>query len=89
LAPWLRWQQRLIGIDFDVDAAIATHAASGAATALPSAAPSGAPSRPSRSWEMSTVDELPSAMEAHRLPSPTTGRLDIIDPATIRRFGSQ
>jgi hypothetical protein len=35
---------------------------------LPSAAPSGAPSRPSRSWEMSMVDELPSAMEAHRLP---------------------
>jgi hypothetical protein len=27
LAPWPRWQQRLIGIDFAVDAAIATRAA--------------------------------------------------------------
>jgi hypothetical protein len=38
---------------------------------------------------MSMVDELASAMEAHRLPSSTTNHLDIIDPATIRRFGSQ
>jgi Cdc6-like AAA superfamily ATPase len=41
----------------------------------------------SRSWEVSTVNELLCAMEAHSLPfACTTNHLDAIDPAAIRRF---
>jgi transitional endoplasmic reticulum ATPase len=41
----------------------------------------------SRSWEVSMVNELLCAMEAHPLPfACTTNHLDAIDPAAIRRF---
>jgi transitional endoplasmic reticulum ATPase len=42
----------------------------------------------SRSWQVSMVNELLCAMEAHPLPlACTTNHLDVIDPAAIRRFG--
>jgi transitional endoplasmic reticulum ATPase len=41
----------------------------------------------SRSWEVSMVNELLTAMETHMLPfACTTNHLDMIDPAALRRF---